>query len=78
MTGLDPRLLFEMAARAEPDTTERHLLLIAAIDAVLEPDVVLGGGSAVNVHTSDEARSFRLDNTTATGSNYARQYYRIR
>lgn len=43
MTGLDPRSLFEMAARTEPDTTERYLLLIAAIDAVLEPDVVLVG-----------------------------------
>jgi len=40
-----------MAAQAESDTAERYLLLIAAIDAVLEPDVVLVGGSAVNVHT---------------------------
>jgi len=51
VTGRNPRLLFEMAAQAESDTAERYLLLIAAIDAVLEPDVVLVGGSAVNVHT---------------------------
>ncbi len=51
MTDRDPQLLFELAARSKSDTTERYLLLIAAIDAVLETDVVLVGGSAVNVHT---------------------------
>lgn len=51
MTQVDPRLLFEMAENAEPDTTKRYLLLIAAIDAILESDVVLVGGSAVNLHT---------------------------
>jgi hypothetical protein len=51
LTPRDPRLLFEMAAHAEPDTTERHLILVAAIAAVLQRDVVVVGGSAVNAHT---------------------------
>ncbi|GMQ99160.1 MAG: hypothetical protein BMS9Abin17_1726 [Acidimicrobiia bacterium] len=51
MTIRDPRLLFEMAAHADPDTSERHLILVAAIAAVLERDIVLVGGSAVNAHT---------------------------
>ncbi len=67
MSGLDPRSLFEMAAKAEPDTTERYLLLIAAIDAVLEPDVVLVGGSAVNVHTGTYNPT-DIDLVTAVGT----------
>ncbi|MEN8042010.1 MAG: hypothetical protein ABFR95_10960 [Actinomycetota bacterium] len=51
MTGRDPRLLFDRAAAAEPDSTERYLLLIAAIDSVLGTRTILVGGSAVNVHT---------------------------
>lgn len=51
MSQVDPRMLFEMAENAGPDTTKRYLLLIAAIDAILDSDVVLVGGSAVNVHT---------------------------
>lgn len=51
MTQVDPRVLFEMAENADPDSTKRYLLLIAAIDAILDPDVVLVGGSAVNLHT---------------------------
>lgn len=78
MTGLDPRSLFEMAARTEPDTTERHLLLIAAIDGALEPDVVLVGGAAVNVHAERRGMELPLDNTAATGGIHTRQYYRIR
>lgn len=51
VTAADPRSLFEKAEIADPDSTERYLLLIAAIDAVLDTDVILVGGAAVNVHT---------------------------
>lgn len=51
LSDRDPLPLFELATQAAPDSTERYLLLVAAIDSVIVPDVVLVGGAAVNVHT---------------------------
>lgn len=40
-----------MAEAAPADSVERHLLLVAAIDAALEPTVIVVGGEAVNIRT---------------------------
>jgi len=39
------------AADAPPDSVERHLLVVAAVEAILDRSVVLVGGAAVNVVT---------------------------
>lgn len=39
------------AANAPPDSVERHLLIVAAVEAILDRPVVLVGGAAVNVVT---------------------------
>ena len=47
----EARQLLSMAEAAPADSVERHQLLVAAIDAALEPIVVIVGGEAVNMIT---------------------------
>ncbi len=43
--------LLRKAADAPADSVERHLLVVAAVEAILDREVVLVGGTAVNVIT---------------------------
>lgn len=43
--------LLRKAADAPADSVERHLLVVAAVEAILDREVVLVGGAAVNVVT---------------------------
>jgi hypothetical protein len=47
----EPSEILALAEQAPADSVDRHLLVVAAIDAALEPTVVVVGGAAINVHT---------------------------